>query len=64
MKVPPPYIEYESPQVEVKVALPANLTFNGEAFIGTLPGEASIREAMTNFVEIIQNIHTQVRERS
>ena len=45
MRVYPPFIEYESPQVEVKVALPHNLS-----------EESSIRFAMMKFVEAVQDI--------
>ena len=57
----PPFTEYVSPQVEVKVALPTNLTPNGEAISGTLPGESSIRASMMDFVEKVQEMHAQVR---
>ena len=56
MKVHAPFIEYESPQVEVKVAL-YNVSPTGRPLEETpLHGEEAIREAMMEFVQKVQGI--------
>ena len=53
----PPHIEYETPYVAVKVALPANVNFDGQPLPHPLPQEAEIRSAMIEFSEKIQSLY-------
>ena len=50
----PPHIEYETPYVKIKVALPSNVDRDGKALVHPLPSESKIRSEMIEFSEKIQ----------
>ena len=51
----PPHIEYQTPHVEVKVALPNNISLDGKALAHPLPQESEIRDAIVEFAEKVQS---------
>ena len=53
----PPHIEYETPYVEIKVALPRNISLDGKALATPLPQESEIRAAMIEFSEKIATLY-------
>ena len=56
----PPHIEYETPYVEVKVALPCNMSRDGKPLAHPLPQEPEIRDLMIEFSEKIQSLYERV----
>ena len=55
--IKPPHIEYQTPHVEMKVALPCNMPFDGKPLKPPLPQESEIRDAMIGFAEKIQALY-------
>ena len=59
----PPHIEYQTPHVEVKVALPCNMSLDGKPLSPPLPQESEIRDAMIEFTEKIQSLYVDTTRR-
>ena len=53
----PPHIEYETQHVEIKVALPCNISRDGKPLSHPLPQESEIRDMMIEFSEKISDLY-------
>ena len=53
----PPHIYYQTPYVRIRVALPLNMTREGQPLAPPLPQESEIRELMIGFSEKIQALY-------
>ena len=60
--IPPPHIEYETPYVKIKVALPGNMDRAGKMLVHPLPQESEIRSEMVEFSEKITDLYLKGRE--
>ena len=58
----PPHIEYETPYVKIKVALPSNVDRNGKMLVHPLPQESEIRSEMVEFSEKITDLYLKGSE--
>ena len=55
--IKPPHIEYQTPYVEIKAALPCNMSLDGKPLTAPLPQESEIRDAMIEFSEKIEDLY-------
>ena len=58
----PPHIEYETPYVKIKVALPGNMGHDGKPLVHPLPQESEIRSEMIEFSEKISDLYLKGSE--
>ena len=58
----PPHIEIQTPYVEIKVALPYNISLDGKELAHPLPQESEIRGAMIEFSENISALYEACEE--
>ena len=52
----PPKIEYETPYAKIQIALPCNMSRDGNLLKSPLPQEADIRQRMITFTEEIREL--------
>ena len=53
----PPLLEYQTPHLEMKVALPCNMSRDGKMLDHPLPKESEFRAAMMEFSEKIEALY-------